>query len=95
MKLHINSQSISQEEFSNKYINHQLWLDSAEKEGSCADFSNIDLHAIIFPKNGTNLQKAIFRGANLQNIVISGANLQEANFETLLFGLNTHAGAIL
>ncbi len=68
---------ITKEELKTILEQHELWLDSNEKEGKRADLSGANL-------SGANLSYANLFGVNLTSANLSGADLTRAN----LFGVN-------
>lgn len=76
-------QKISDGEFQEVLIQHELWLSSKETLGQRADLSNLNLENINFENvdlSGAILQSTSFRGANLQNTCFSGVKAKNANF---------------
>ena len=63
---------ITQKKLNQILQQHQLWLDSNEAEGKCADLQDANLRY-------TNLRGTDLRSANLQEADLQGANLRYTN----------------
>lgn len=95
---------ITQSEFDKKYSEHIVWLETNGKEGSCADFSYLDLSEILFP-NQANLKHAILIGSkicnnklinpNFQRTILKYADLQETEFHKGIFSYANLENTIL
>ncbi len=61
-----------------KYISHQLWLETEGREGKRFRYIAEDMQGQRF--SGLNLAQAQFRGEDLYGMQFDGANLREADF---------------
>ena len=68
---------ITETELKNILEQHKLWLDSAGKQGTCADLQDANLSGVDL--ECANLQDAILEGADLRGADLRGANLLGAN----------------
>ncbi len=69
-------------EFAEILDQHRLWVDSKQKEGTCGDFSGMDLSGrdlTAVNLHGAQLNKTNLRGADLSMANLRGANLVEAD----------------
>lgn len=63
---------------------HKLWVESKQKQGEQADFSDADLHGLDFSEmelTGANFKKANLEGASFREARLDQADLTEANLE--------------
>lgn len=97
-------EKITQSEFDKKYNEHIVWLETNGKEGTCADFSYLDLSEILFP-NQANLKHAILVGTiicnnklinpNFQRAILKYADLSRSEFQKGVFSYASLENAIL
>lgn len=60
-----------------RYISHQLWLETDGREGKRFRYYGPEMHGLSFA--GLNLEKAHFRGENLYGMHFEGSNLKGAD----------------